>query len=430
MAIVQAGLETQNLQHQHAEWVKEAEENMARLVNGQHQFMAEKRRLEQARSEIAMFKASQNDQLKKVLMTFAGGSTTAMLQTVLQAWSGEIKKINVENTIYEEYRERIEKAEARVMAAMADQVKSVSGIIGKKFAVSQQTILAEMFNCWKHQHEEIKAEKAAADEVDAMKARLQECSDAKRSRVMQVMQRVGGKAESALRTLCFQEWVAFSAECKRNREFEDQVKAAEAEMKRVMKEKSNGARTVLSKMAGATDTGLLHSVLGVWSQWAKEESRSNELRKLSASNDAKRARLGTCAKESAFRLLERACVHRTRMLYSRVLAMWRLDCAIEKLLRHHGFKIDAKRQQLHGVQQMFRTFAQQLETNIRGCQDGEDYSLRSDRVPKKARSYLGSNSQHTSSLPDIHSQDSRHAYQGAGRNMGQAQSRAGDSSWR
>merc|ERR1719336_2103469 len=41
-------------------------------------------------------------------------------------------------------------------------------------------------------------------------------------------------------------------------------------------------------------------------------------------------------------------------------------------MKHHHCKIDAKRQQLVGVQQMFRNFAAQLEGGLNKGKDGKD----------------------------------------------------------
>merc|ERR1719401_1998434 len=83
MAIVQAGAEVTNLKKQHAAFAKDAEGKMSRLVRGQEDAMHAKARLLKAQGELAMFQTSHNEHIKKVLMTFAGGSSTALLHGVV-----------------------------------------------------------------------------------------------------------------------------------------------------------------------------------------------------------------------------------------------------------------------------------------------------------------------------------------------------------
>merc|ERR1711862_1011055 len=112
--------------------------------------------------------------------------------------------------------------------------------------------------------------------------------------------------------------------------------------------------------------------------------------------------------------MERAHEHGITMLYLKVWGAWSLMVKVEQALRQHGFKIDAKREQLLGVQQMFRNFAMQLESSIRSSQESDDVDL-SKGVPNKYKKQLNKN-EGTSSLPDIHAQDPRH---GSYRGMGQ-----------
>merc|ERR1719502_1946792 len=79
MSIVQAGSEVMNLRKQHASFVKDAESKMSRLVKGAEDMMMAKERLAKAQGELSMFQAQANENIKKVLMTFAGGSASALL---------------------------------------------------------------------------------------------------------------------------------------------------------------------------------------------------------------------------------------------------------------------------------------------------------------------------------------------------------------
>merc|ERR1719478_739747 len=98
---------------------------MSRLVHGQEDMLLAKQRLAKAQGELACFQTEQNEKVKKVLMSFAGGSTTALLHGCFSSWHQHVKKMKVENAIYEEYREEIEAAEQRLIDANAAEVEAL-----------------------------------------------------------------------------------------------------------------------------------------------------------------------------------------------------------------------------------------------------------------------------------------------------------------
>merc|ERR1719253_2299551 len=106
MAIVQAGTEVMNLQQQHEAYVRDADAQMEKLLLGQQEALRCKERLTAARSQLAVYETSHNEKIKKILMTFTGGSGTALLRGIFVGWTTYVKKMKVENTIFKEYKER------------------------------------------------------------------------------------------------------------------------------------------------------------------------------------------------------------------------------------------------------------------------------------------------------------------------------------
>merc|ERR1719463_92452 len=92
------------------------------------------------------------------------------------------------------------------------------------------------------------------------------------------------------------------------------------------------------------------------------------------------------------------------MLYLKVWGAWRLDFQVEKVLKKHQERIDGKRQQLVSVQQMFRNFAKQLESNIQsGADSNRDLAAGPPPSKKGNRKSLEKGGEGSVSLPDIHS---------------------------
>jgi len=59
----------------------------------------------------------------------------------LSSWHLYVKKMKHENAIFEEYREAIEAAEARLIDAKASQLKSVRGMVEKRHAGSKEALV-------------------------------------------------------------------------------------------------------------------------------------------------------------------------------------------------------------------------------------------------------------------------------------------------
>mmetsp|Transcript_12627 Transcript_12627/g.20904 ORF Transcript_12627/g.20904 Transcript_12627/m.20904 type:complete len:552 (+) Transcript_12627:88-1743(+) len=404
MAIVQAGAEVTNLKKQHFHFVRDAEAKLSRLVHGQEDVIQARARLQKAQGELAMFQSQQNEAIKKVLMTFAGGSATALLHGCFSTWHVYVKKMKVENLIYEDYREDIEKAEQRLIDAKADQLKSVRSMIEKKHLAFAENLVQEVFNVWREDLEESKGNLATAEQVREMEARLKACMDHQAQSAKKVLARCGAASEQGLRDMCFHEWLNFHQEYLKNKEFEDRVKESERRVAEFMKSKSQGAQSVLTKMSEATDTGLIYTCFSSWAEFYKEEKRANEFAEQLSAAQGKFGAFGERNKSSAKNVMERAHEHQQTMLYLKVWGAWKLETRIEQILRKNQVRIDGKRQQLLGVQSMFRDFAVKLESNIAQSADSNRDLAQGPPSNYKKQYVRGmTRTEQTLSLPDIHS---------------------------
>merc|ERR1719375_1334318 len=209
------------------------------------------------------------------------------------------------------------------------------------------------------------------------------------------MTRMSAGSDAALVNLNFQAWVTFIADYKKNKDMEDAVKAAEQKFNDFKKGKSDKAKGVLDKMAGANDTGLKAQCFGGWLQIVKDEKEGAEMEAMLANSDGKfklfSERNGKNAKEvmrKATQQVEICCI-------LKVFNPWKMDTRLEKLLRANHSRMEGKRGQLQSVQLLFRNFAQQLES---GLKDG---TPRDAGKPKRL-----SKDSNTVSLPDIHGRPS------------------------
>jgi hypothetical protein len=262
--------------------------------------------------------------------------------------------------------------------------------------------MQEVFTLWKEDVEEARMDASTREQVEELERKLKACQDHQAQSAKKVLARCGAASETGLRDMCFHEWVTFHRDYLKNKEFEDRVKESEKRVAEFMKSKSAGAQSILTKMSSASDSGLLHNVIQAWYDYYRDEKNAAEFaEKLNCANTRFGA-FGERNKKSAKSACERAHEHQVTMLYLKVWGAWRLDAQIEKLLHLHQSKIEGKRKQLHGVQQMFRTFAVQLEKNIQAGDDSNrDLALGPPANYKKRYERGMTKCEQTLSLPEV-----------------------------
>merc|ERR1719316_2150352 len=266
-------------------------------------------------------------------MTLAGGASTAALHAIVSTWHAYTKKMKHENLIYEEYREQIEEAEKRLIDAKAEQLKGVRSMIERKHAGAEASLVAEVFGIWKDDLLEKKFEKEAAEKIKALEAKFGNMQDQQSANAKKVMARMGASSDESLRNVCFHSWLDFHKDYLKNKEFEDQLKATEKALAEYMKNKSAGAPSVLNKMSGASDSGLLHNCLAAWQEYVKEIKEENEMAELLAAREGKFGAFGDRNKKSAMSAMDRAHQHQMVMLYLKFWSAWRMDVALSKKIK-------------------------------------------------------------------------------------------------
>merc|ERR1719316_1442051 len=230
-------------------------------------------------------------------MTLAGGASTAALHAIVSTWHAYTKKMKHENLIFEEYREQIEEAEKRLIDAKAEQLKGVRSMIERKHAGAEASLVAEVFGIWKDDLMEKKFEKEAAEKIKALEAKFGNMQDQQSANAKKVMARMG------------------------------------ASLAEYMKNKSAGAQSVLNKMSGASDSGLMHNCLGAWQEYVKEIKEENEMAELLAAREGKFGAFGDRNKKSAMSAMDRAHQHQMVMLYLKFWSAWRMDVALSKKIK-------------------------------------------------------------------------------------------------
>merc|ERR1712151_1287220 len=126
-----------------------------------------------------------------------------------------------------------------------------------------------------------------------------------------------------------------------------------------------------------------------------EDKRERELEDILNSANSKFSEFSDRNSTNAKSVMERARLHLEEMVYRRHWNAWRLYARMEATEFMYRAKIEAKKQQLYGVQQMFRQFAAQLEAGMKEQDSARELYKRRTKTMSKSEGAV--------SLPDIHS---------------------------
>jgi hypothetical protein len=396
MAIVQAGTEVAALRQQYEAWIRETDAKMARVMRGQDDAMQAQKRLAAAQAQLSAYSTGANDKAKKVLMSLSSGNATALLTSTFKGWMTYIKQSKEEREICGEYEDRIELANKKLMEFKEKQLSGVRKVMMKKAQEGDQLLLQDVIKVFKSVVEDAKFDKENGDKIRALEEQLSSFKSSQAENTKRVMARMGASGDQDLVSTCLKAWINFRLEYLKDKEANDAVKAAEAKVNQFMKGHKENAKALLDKMSAGTNTGLMHEVMEAWVTLYVEDKKQRELEEILNSAESKFGEFGERNANNAKTVMERARLHLEEMVLRRHWNAWRLHARLEGTLAQYQAKIEAKKQQLYQVQQMFRSFAAQLEAGLR--EDVTDHKLA-----KKSQKSMNRSNEGSVSLPNIHS---------------------------
>jgi len=405
MAVVQAGSEASMQMLEYEAWVREADEQMARLIRGQEDAMAARKKLATLQAQLQHQRDEHKEKSSKVLqvdkpvqvcMNFVSGMTQQTKLACFQGWLSCARRAKQEGSIAREFEEQLDGIQQRLVDYRQSSLANVRSYLAKKAAVKEVDLTAEVLNLWYTVVADQRETDALAGQVDELSSKLASTQGAQKETTKRVMERMSAARDRSLLGQCVQCWLAEVEDSKKQGMMHDVLADAKARLQSFLKGKSESSMKVLKMALGGTDTGLLTQALGCWKSQVLDLKKEAELERLVQANAKQMADYGDKRKAVAKAAMERVQYYSEQSLLMETFHNWRLDTKVEVTLQKYHIRIEAKRQQLAGVHQMFRTFAHQLETSLKKSVDSERAStLRRTRTLHKADTG-------TVSLPDIH----------------------------
>merc|ERR1712187_699890 len=247
------------------------------LIRGQDDARAAQKRLADAQQQLSKFTTGQNEKAKRVLMSFAASSGTALVAATFKCWVQYMKQWKHEAEIYREYEDRIEYAEKRLLEFKAEQITGVRKMMEKKGKAKDEELISEVFQIWKSDWIEEKDNKANQAQVDALGGKLKHMQQSQAENTKKVLARMNADGDATGMLLAFQAWRAFHEEYQKNKEMEDQVKRSEQALAQFMKEKGDNTKKLMQSIGSGTDQGAIKMAWDSWYTYYTEAKQEAEM---------------------------------------------------------------------------------------------------------------------------------------------------------
>merc|ERR1719335_1205155 len=385
MSTVQAGSEVTALKAQHDTWATETEARMSKLLRGQDDAMQAQKQLAAAQAQLGHYQGSQKDKAYKAMMGVAGKNDKAQMDAIITNWKMVVDRVKKEAEIRVEYEERIEAAQKRLFDWKQSQKSNSKGVLLRQAAAGDSALIGEVFAYLCKERMARKAAEEEENKMRAMEAKLAAQAAKNKDNAKAVLMRNLASGDNMLMDVCIEAWKDWLKEYKKNKESEDAVKAAEAKVAAFMKSKKDGASSIIDKMNASTDSGLVEHVISTWIQFRKDEKKAAEQEALLEAELARFGAFGERNKKGAMSAGEKATAVKEYGLVLHALIRWTEFTRVERLLRYYQNRVEGRKHQLQGLQNMFRNFASQLESGLKDGTPRETGAIKNGSSKKLSK---------------------------------------------
>jgi len=399
MAIVQAGHEASLQRQEYEAWVREADEQMARLIRGQEDAMAAKKKLATLQARLQHDRDEHAEKASKVCMNFVTNFTNSSKNACFQGWSSWTKRARQEGAIAKEYEDRLERIHRRVAAYRHSSLHSMRSLLEKKARRQQVELIAEVMKLWQTVLQERKEADALSEQVEEMNSRLASAQGAQKETTKRVMDRMSHSTTMNLLIQSIEGWYLEVQEIKKQGDMQHLLTQAKARLHAYLKGKNEASLKVLKLALGGCDSSLVTQAFACWKSQHEDAKAEAELEAAMRENDKIIQEYKAHHLKAAESAMNRAARFYEENLLLEMFEHWRIDSAVEGTVSRNQGKMDAKRQQLASVHQMFRSFAHQLESSLKKSVEA-DKAERSG--PLRRTRTLHKMDTGSVSLPDIH----------------------------
>lgn len=393
-------------------WRANCQTRLHRLQSAAHEAEDCQAKLLRIEAQLAEITDQQSSKSKSVLMGLAGKNSTALTKSAFSAWVVEKNKGLVNRRLRAQLEGHISNLEQKLFDSKERQLMGIKRALLKSHADGNGQLISICFKTWNKDVQARIAEGDTRDRVQAAKKRMTLMQEGQKENAGKLMTRMAADSRNALLELCVQSWVQFSADYRKHKEYEDKVKAAEQAINEHLKRKKADARAIMDRMSAFTDSGLVALTMQNWAaivvELKAERSQADELMQANARFQGLQASQLGNVRGVQGRINEQMDTN----MRLRFFLVWRFESKSRRITVHFESKISGKRKQLQGIQNLFKSFAAQLEE---GLQVDDDDSARGTSSRSEALRHTPASTRSVASRKSRANMDGNHKPKGFSR---------------
>eukprot|EP00928_Gymnodinium_smaydae_P072752 TRINITY_DN5604_c0_g1_i1.p1 TRINITY_DN5604_c0_g1~~TRINITY_DN5604_c0_g1_i1.p1 ORF type:complete len:566 (-),score=161.19 TRINITY_DN5604_c0_g1_i1:169-1866(-) len=399
-----------------ASWAKATEDRIDRLMRSAEDSDAAMRNLLVVEAQLAELGGTQKARSKGFLAAFVDGKKESVKIMTLAAWRGVVERAKNDGGVRAKFQERLDAADKKLYEYKQQQLLNVRNVLQRQVMGDDEAVQSQCFGAWLKAVEDSKRERAEAQKVEDARSKLGSLQLEQAASAKKVLLAMSAGKPEILMSTALQGWLMYMAEAKKEKEFEEQVQKGAAAMKEKMKAQKDETKAIVQKMIMGNDENLLSAAFSGWCDVCQEDIKQREVTgKIEALNASYKA-TATRHTANAFGVQGKTNEMMAMNWCQVVFCNWLLVSKVDSVENHFNRKLESKRRQLAGVQNLFRTFAKQLETGLgdgdlssRQNSDRDFRPLRKVGRGESAKGGMVRGGDGSVSLPDIH-QGHRHAW--------------------
>lgn len=363
-AVFKAVEEVVNVREQQASWTSVMDVRALRLSRCANEAAQAAHDLDEINKELAVFGSNQNSKSKGVLMGMCDANDKMLMSAAMSSWIAVYAKFCRERSVHDKFRKQLRDAEQRLVDYKLYQKGNVHGVMNRKTMATNDDLKREVFRTWIIEIESLKEDRLLGDQVKATKDKVASMNAMHKENAQKAMVKICSGNDYGLKNMCFDAWSKDVANERKNKDFNDAVRAQEKALKEHMKKKSDQARSVMGKMTGSTDEGLLFQHFTGWRDEYLSVKKGRELEEMIESQKSHYTALNSRQKGAGYNTVSRCNQLEDETVAMHIFMNWAMYARVETIIKHYGSKMDEKKRQLDQVQSMFKSFATQLEKGI------------------------------------------------------------------
>lgn len=399
MAMVQAGNEATLQRQEYEAWVRETDEQMARLIRGQEDAMAAKKKLATLQARLQHDRDEHAEKASKVCMNFVTNSANSAKNACFQGWASWAKRAKQEGAIAKDYEDRLERIHHRLSSYRQSSLASMRSILDRKARAKITELMGEVLKLWQHVLDERKESDALSEQVEEMNSRLATAQGAQKETTRRVLERMNYASTMSLLLAAVEGWYLEVQDSKKQGDMQHLLAQAQSRLRAYLKGKNEASLKVLKMALGGCDTNIVTQAFACWKSHYSDAKDEAELEAAMRENDKVIQEYKSQHNKAAEAAMNRAARFYEENLLLEIFENWRMDSSVEGTVTRNQGKVDAKRQQLASVHQMFRSFVQQLESSLKKSVEAEKLERT---APLRRTRTLHKMDTGSVSLPDIH----------------------------